>query len=770
MQNLRALPVVHSLLEKGQYKQAILIVQDYIDVLTPYIDFKFPDPAEIDEETCFSICKIFLYKKEYSKAISYGLRARTLLKHMDDFLFQSFVFRAMDELYARVENGINNDFTSQIKEFVLSHIASESYSDAVLGYLAHIKEFDLLSQKLKEISLTDIDCKEILSILYQKYPVQLREILCECEVQNSSFFEFVIDSYVLNKTDDEVKAFVNSLPWQQKYTACLYLEDTHNLPLEMDDEKCNQILDGTWKNELLSTYLVKNNKTNFKILETMAKSRAPYMALVNSFMNLGTTNDSLYRNNKSLINGKEWTRFMEFASLGMIHKDSNDPFEILKELLPSVESSSGEAGALMALGLMTAGKNDRDVIDYFTLLLNSESNEIVFGACIGLGLCALETGRVDLFEKLKHFFHEDNSIMHESALYAIGLIFASIDDAQVVVDFIKSIHDTTDFPRVKRVCGLATALIYSLNEKEVEPEKYLQSTDASVRAMGLLSLGSAYVATSNFDIIEKVLPFVNDGDDETKKAAVIALSLIGYDDYEVTSYCIMPLAENHNPFVRATAALCLGFFHSGICNAEIGNILEALLYDSDDLVKQSAAIGVGFAMAQSNPTLSTNYKRIMDRLNYIIVNRGESQCVKIGASLGRGIAETSGRSAVFSLKNLGGQVITSRVAGAMMFLFSWYWYPLMPCVSLCHLPTPLFFFDQNLEETDDFLMNSEIYYDYIVKLPEIKKSRKFKPNKSQESTKDITENAKEKLRSGDRLPYKEKLFKDLGTGFFFKER
>lgn len=767
METLRALPVINSFLVSGNAKKAISILREYVEVLAPYITFDFPTPNLLNPEDCLVLCKLFLLRKDYPKAIAYGMKAKPLLNTLDPFYFDSLVFRMMEELVLRANE--SDPYTQEIREFIIEYIRDDQTSDALLGYLARIREFDTLKSKLVELSEGDIDCSEILIILHEIAPKEILEILVDCSIKNPTFFQHVIDALVTSKMDEKLKILISELSWEKMYNACFYLEDTHQYPLELENENANFILSGQWKQEILSNFLFKNNKTNFKFLESMSKARAPYIALVNSFMNAGTTNDSLYRNNKNLISGKDWNRFLELASLGMIHQGNYDPFEILKELLPSLESSSGEAGALMALGIMNAGRNDEEANEYYLNWLNSNSEDIVFGSCIGLGLNAMESGNKQLFERLKSLFSADNTITQESALYSAGLIFAGTEDKEVV-DFIRSIHDNTDFPRVRRVAGLAIALIFCFGDNRTDLLNYLNSDDASIRSMGLLALGSAYAATANLDIIGKILPFIDDRDDETKRSAVIAISLIGYGDHEIKNSCIIPLAENHNTFVRATAALCLGFFNSGLCDIEVCCILEAMLYDTEDLVKQNACIGAGFALMQGNPTLIPNYKRTLDKMNMIIASRTESQCCKIGASIGRAISEASGKSSIFSLKNFSGQVLSSKVIGALMFLFSWYWFPLIPCVALCLHPTPIFFFDQNLDETDDTFVNSESNYDYLVRLPELKKSRKFKQSKTPDQTKDILEPAKMNLKSGDKLNYKERLIRDAGTGIIFKDK
>lgn len=764
MESIYSLPAIYNLLSTGEYAQAFTLVEKHIEILSPQLQLSLPEDISFEPEICLVLSKFYLIRREYSQAVAYALKSKSVLHTLDAFYFDSLIYRMMEQLLITQEHG-------ELREFVLELIKDDALDDSLIGYLVQIKQYDILKEKVVLLSRSEIECKDILQILMEQAPKEMAEILLECSTDNECFMEHVIDALVVKKDYARLQSFVSELPWEKMYAACFYIEDTHHIAdLEIDNENAKFILSGDWKQEILSNFLFKNNKTNFKFLESLSKARAPYMALSNSIMNAGTTNDTLYRNNKSLISGKDWTKFIEISSLGMIHQGNIDPFEILKEILPSLESSSGEPGALMALGIMNAGKNEEETTEYLLNWIDNGSDQLIFGACIGLGLNTMESCNMQLYERLKALFSVDNTIAQESALYAIGLIFSSSENRDVL-DFIRSIHDKTDFPRVKRVCGLATALINIMTDDREELFDSLDSADSSIRSMALLSLGAAYTATSNLKVIEKILPFVNDGDDEAKRSAVIAIALIGYGDINLKQSCLIPLAENHNPFVRSAAALVLGFFNAGTCDFEVSSILEALLYDSDDLVKQSACIGCGFCLMQGNPSLIPNYKRTMDRINYIIVSRVESSCSKIGALLGRSIAETSGKAAIFSIKNFSDQVISTKVAGALLFLFFWYWYPCLPCLSLCLHPTPLYFFDENLDETDHFFMNSDIYYYYLVKLPELKKSRKFKPSKSSTpENKDILDPVKVGLKSGDKLSFKERSVSNLGTGILFRKK
>lgn len=762
MESLQTIRTINYYLNVKQYDEAFCLIDTFLEVLAPHISVSCEDLPD-NSLYYLTLCKLYLVRQEYPKAIEFGLKAKNDLKNLNEFFFQTLVYRMMEQL-------INTQEKGELREYVLNLIKDDELSDSLLGFLVSIKEFDLLKEKVILLSNSFIpNTKIVLQILVEIAHKELMEILPHCNYQNSEFLELVVDSLIFKNDLKTLKDIISSLSWDKMYSICFYIEDNHKISLNLENNNANFILSGEWKKEILSNFLFKNNKTNFKFIESLSKARVPYISLCNSIMNAGSTNDSLFRNNRNIVTGKSWTRFLEFASIGIIYQTNVAPFEILKEVLPTVDTSMGEAGALLALGIMSAGKLDEEVNLYLAALLENTSDEMVFGACLGIGLNMLESKDDELFEKMKHLFTIDNTISQESALYSIGLIYASSGDKKVL-DFITSVHEKTDFLRVKRVCGLASSLVNIMVDETKHLFYLLKSDDASKRSMALMSLGTAYCATSNVNVIDIILPFVNDGDDDVKRSAVIAIGLIGYGDDDIKTICLIPLAENHNIFVRSAAALVLGFNSCGTCDNEICALLEAMLYDSDDLVKQSACIGLGFALVQGNPTLIPNYKRVLDRINYMIVSRNESSCVKIGAAMGRSFAESAGKAGIFTLKNFSGQIISTNVIGAVMFLYSWYWMPCIPMIALCLHPTPLFFFDENLNETDHFFMNSDKHYNYLVKLPELKKSRKFKQTKTVTENKDVMEPCKNGLKSGDTLTYKERLSSDLGLGIIFKKK
>ncbi|KAI5152039.1 26S proteasome regulatory subunit N2, partial [Enteropsectra breve] len=803
---------VYQLVEQEQFIDALNIIEDSVELYAPHVIHSFPQNLSLPEQQSLVLAKLYLTEQKYPECVAHALRAKNLLCSLDASLRNCLIFHMMEYLLVLQERKVSreieklaestnyedqsfsNEFYQALKDFVVENIKNDKANASSVGYLADIGEIRLCAEKLLELSTENSD-PNILHIV-DEYWDEIHQVFLQMQNLNLPFLKATVDAYIYKSSgkynedsDSNAKLveFLNALPWDKMYQACFYIEDTYGLNLVLNNENANFILSGDWKNEILSNFMFQNSKTSFKFIEAMGKYRAPYVSLCNCLMNAGTTNDTLYRNNKTVSSAREWTRFMDYAAIGLIHQGNVNPFDILKEMLPSMEDNSGEPAALMALGSMAVGHCDKEITDFLLNWVESPQDEMVFGACMGIGLNMLGSCDTSIIERLKALFSVDSTIVQESAIYAIGLICASSKNKEIhreILDFLSTVFSKTDFIRVKRVCGVASALVnirstkgayfdinYNhqtdknnisndindsindnsdisdiINNKNTFICNDLNAEEPLIRASTINSLALEYAGTGDLEVVEKLLPFINDPDNDVKREAVIAIGFIGYEDREITESCLMPLAQNHNMHVRSAAATVLGLFNSGLCSNSVCDALEAMLYDSEELVRQGAAMGLGFALAQANPALVSNYERKLGQINQMIAGKSEGAGAKIGAALGRAFSEVGGRSAIFSLRNLSGRIETKRVAGAMLFLQSWYWYPLMSCIGMCILPTPIFFYDENLDENGFTYENDQKFFDFLVKMPESKKSRKYKKNKSPEDTRDLYTPAPEGLK------------------------
>jgi 26S proteasome regulatory subunit N2 len=784
MQALRILPNIKLLLRDKREEEAIEMIDAHLDVVAPHLREEIERVELETPQASLCLSKVHFLLQNYDRAIEYAMGAGSLLVDDGSFYYRALMHRMMDAV------GSNK----KVRSFIIKLIRAEDVSDSLIGYLFSIRAYDLLKKVLiKHINGVE-DCGELIELLVRLATEEdvlsdVYQLLVEINILKEPFIFYLVDALFYFDEQDAIKGLLSELARKDIllcYRVAFYIEDTYTSELEVEDPRVMSLLSGEVKRRALSSFLLEKNLTCFKFLESIARTRTSYLAHINALMNLGTSNDTFYRSNTEIFSqSKEWAKFSEVATLGMMHPRDANPYEILKNYLPD-ETSQREGGALMALGLMRAGTWCKEDTGYLLYFLEAESNfnlELVHGACLGLGLVNLGLGDAELLERLKTFSKLDQTLLIESGVYGMGLVGQGTCNYELMEE-IAVLAKETEFERVKRAAGVAASLIvmfsegafYSDNEAKMgssEPRSHigrmLADKDAAVRCSGLLSLGSAYVGKGRLSIISVLLPYLNDGDDDVRRAAVIAIALVCCNDRDLLVGTLEPLSENHNFYVRAAVALCLGLLLAGTGDGVCCNILEALMYDSNGLVRQAACMGVGFLVMQCNPSLVPNYKRIMNKLNKMIVDKNEESSVELGAVFGRGLSEAGGRNVVFGVRNLSGKISGRMVTGAIMFLHYWYWYPFLNMVSLCALPTAIFCFNENLEEEEISIETPDEYHSLLVRLPDMKKTRRFRQKTAEE--KEVVTKAENVLKSGSRCTLHQMRRCGIkAPGFFFVKK
>ncbi|KAG5859487.1 hypothetical protein KMI_06g10090 [Encephalitozoon hellem] len=785
MQTIRILPNIKALLRDGKEAEAVDVINMHVDVIAPYIKDDLKHIKSDDPKTSLCLSKIYFVLGDYDKAIEYALRAGDLLVDDGSFYYTSIVYHMMDSV------DMNSD--SKVRDFVLRVIRTEEVDDSLIGYLFSIKAYELLKEALVQHMSGENDYRKLLDLLISLGEEEgcLKEIygmFAEIGPRSKPFIFYVVDAYFYLEDIEKVKELIEKLIKEDIllcYEVAFYIEDNYSPEIDVSHEKVMFILNGEFKKKILGAFLLEKNLTSFKFLESIARTRTHYLGLANSLMNLGTSNDTFYRSNADIFGqSSEWAKFCEVSSIGMIHLFNSNPYEILKNYLPS-EVSQKEGGALMALGLIKAGTFSEEDTEYLLYFLDTEDTltpELAYGVCLGLGLINMGSANNEILSKLKELSKVDRTLLVEASVYGMGMLGLNSWNVEILED-LKAIGCDTEFERVKRAVGVSLSLVLMFSEEMFYDEdtasngefknyinELLSDKDSIMRAGGVLSLGSAFVGTGRLSVISSLLPYINDGDDDVKRAAVIAIGLVCCDDRDLLVGTLEPLSENHNFFVRAAVATVLGLFLSGTGDKVCTNILEALMYDSNNLVRQSACIGAGFITMQCNPELIPNYKRIIERLNKLIVDKKESGAVELGAVFGRGLSEAGGRNIIFSVRNMSGITSADRIAGAILFLHYWYWYPLISMVSLCALPTSIFCFNEDLEEENIEIPTSGRYDNLLIRLPDTKKARRFKQRPKED--KEVITESPSVLTSGSRCTIKqrEECGLDSPAIFFVKKK
>ena len=591
---------------------------------------------------------------------------------------------------------------------------------------------------------------------------------------------FKIDNLARRGDVDALQLLVDNARYPASHEVSYYMYE--NYPFLSRLLKGNDIVDGSLQRRTYLDFLAKNNRTDFNFLNNLGRYNNKFdsrvvTVLSNSIMNMGTTNDSLYRLNTDLIlNTKPWNRFIGIASIGNIHLGNENPYEILQKYLPN-EGDLKRGGSLFALGLIKRMEFKVEDVQFFSTFLADRSlgGEIHYGAALGLGVVAMGSLDVEILEGLiKHIQQKSELNVREGLLLSIGMVSAghaasppgverkgecgACDDA----DARKCTKDAEgpcrqEDPRknpggrsrdeMVRLCE--AMLLEMCRESEHEREAMsagigfvlsvigtermlpdlVQDKNEVVKYCGALATGAAFVGTGDLEVVSQLLDLTNDGDDNVKRAAVFGIGLVCSADAGLLLSLLRPLAGSHCPSIRATVALTLGFFMCGTGDMEASNVIEALLYDTSSLVVQQAGLGLGFLLMQCNSHINRNFRRMVEKLNSLTTERAEDCSFKFGAVLGRSLMGAGGTNVVFSVLNAMNRVETSRVVGAVLFFQYWFWYPLFPFVSLCMKPTGFFVFDENLCLVDHEIRvgTKRSAFDYeCIKIEEPRRQRRFK--------------------------------------------
>lgn len=493
------------------------------------------------------------------------------------------------------------------------------------------------------------------------------------------------------------------------------------------------ILSGDKPRELLLQFLYRNNNIDRYILQTTksfvnAKSSHQHtgMTFSHAIMQCGTSNDDFLRNNMEFLgHASNWSKFSATSSLGLIHMGQvKDSKQLLSAYLPKEDPAAGssssatpspysEGGSLFALGLVHANHGDQEIMNYLQRqLAAANANEVVqHGAALGIGVCGLASRELETYEALKGVLFADNAVAGEAAALAMGLIMAGTCRAEYVEELIQYAHDT-QHEKIIRALGLGISMmVYGLeDEADLVISHLLEDKDPILRYGGVYAVGMAYSGTSNNEKIKKLLHVaVSDTNDDVRRAAVIAIGFLCFKKPEQVPKIVKLLCESYNPHVRFGAAMALGISCASSGGTRVAKeaveLLEPLVADMSDFVRQAALVALSMIMIQATEMMDEKVSQIRSLYAKIIADKREDSMTKFGAMLGQGILDAGGRnltiqlaSSTFSGANPDDPSNPSSatlhpsmpaVLGLALFSQYWYWFPMTNFVGLAFAPTHL---------------------------------------------------------------------------------
>ncbi|KAJ9150323.1 26S proteasome regulatory subunit RPN2 [Pleurostoma richardsiae] len=476
------------------------------------------------------------------------------------------------------------------------------------------------------------------------------------------------------------------------------------------------ILDGSKGIKLNLEFLYRNNHSDMTILNKVRDSLESRNSIFhtavtfcNAFMNAGTTHDKFFRDNLEWL-GKavNWSKFTATAALGVIHRGNlSQSRKLLEPYLPrqgGINSGSifSQGGALYAYGLIHAN-HGADALDYLRTQFSAAEEEVIqHGGALGLGIAGMATGSEPIFENLKDVLYADSALNGEAVGLAMGLIMLGTGNANALQIMFTYAHETTH-EKIVRGCAIGMALIMFGRQEgaDVMIEGLLNDPDPTLRYGGILTIAMAYCGTGSNKAIRKLLhTAVSDVNDDVRRIAVMSLGFILFRKPGSVPRMVELLSESYNPHVRYGSAMALGISCAGTGLDEAIDLLEPMMKDPTDFVRQGALIALSMIMIQQNEVMNPKVAAIRKTLKKVVGDRHEDAMTKFGASIALGIIDAGGRNCTIGLQTQTGNLNMAGIVGMAVFTQYWYWFPFTHFLSLSFAPTSIIGLDHDLEIPD----------------------------------------------------------------------
>jgi 26S proteasome regulatory subunit N2 len=581
------------------------------------------------------------------------------------------------------------------------------------------------------------------------------------------------------ETETEPKESDQLLTDTEQQEATTMVSRTKQKPATEEEKKSftliRHILRGTKSIELNLEFLYRNNHTDKTVLNKIRDSLEARNSIfhtgvtfANAFMNSGTTNDSFFRENLDWL-GKavNWSKFTATAALGVIHRGNiTQGQKLLEPYLPRESSMSGsvysQGGSLFALGLIYTN-HGTDVLEYLRTNFNRATEEVVqHGGALGLGVAGMATGSDQIYEDLKHVLYSDSAINGEAVGLSMGLVMLGTGNIKALEDMIQYAHDT-QHEKIVRGLAMGMALVMYARQEAADEliNGLLEDPDATLRYGGIMTLALAYCGTGSNKAVRKLLHVaVSDVSDDVRRVAVMSLGFVLFRKPGSVPRMVELLAESYNPHVRYGATMALGIACAGTGLDEAIDLLEPMMKDSVDFVRQGALISLAMILVQQNEAMNPKVATIRKQLAKVIADRHEDAMAKFGCALALGIIDAGGRNCTISLQTQTGNLNMSAIVGMAVFTQYWYWFPLTHFLSLAFTPTSIIGVDHDLE-IPSFKFHSNTRPSMFDYPPEQEVKTEEAPEKVKTAVLSTTAQAKRRRQAKERQARRESMSMDI---------
>ncbi|CAH8442986.1 unnamed protein product [Heterobilharzia americana] len=470
------------------------------------------------------------------------------------------------------------------------------------------------------------------------------------------------------------------------------------------------ILSGDKVIELHLQFLIRNNKADLRLLERIrdeVRHSVTHNATViaNGIMHCGTTSDQFLRDHLNWLGrAVNWAKFTATATLGVIHKGhEKEALRLMSAYLPKDASGSSgsvytEGGGLFALGLIHANHGGTMTEYLLKQCKEATAEPVRHGACLGLGLAAMGTGREDVYDQIKLNLYQDDAITGEAAGIGIGLVMLGTGSPRAIEDLLGYAKETAHEKIIRGVAlGIALVMYGRVEQADELIDNLIVDNDPILRWSGMATIAMAYCGTGNNQAVKRLLhAAVSDTNDDVRRWAVTALGFVLFKSPEQVPSLVSLLVESYHPHLRYGAAMAVGIACAGTALKEAVNLLETLHEGTVPFVRQGALIANAMVLIQQNAVTCPKSVDFRQKLLKIIGDRHEDLLAKFGAIIACGILDAGGCNMTISLQTRTGNSNMAAAVGLLIFQNFWFWHPLTNFISLAFTPTALIALNKDL--------------------------------------------------------------------------
>jgi len=388
---------------------------------------------------------------------------------------------------------------------------------------------------------------------------------------------------------------------------------------------------------------------------------------------------------------------------------------------------------------------------------------ISHGACLGVGLTAMGSCDLAILNELKEVLNTDSAVAGEAAGIAMGLVLVGTgagnrhhslgnnnyqeDIAELVME-LKNYARETHHEKIIRGIAIGLAVMNYGQEENADAliEEMRSDRDPVMRYGAMYTLSLAYCGTGSNKAIRILLhTAVSDVSDDVRMAAVIGLAFVLFKTPERVPQLVKLLMESFNPHVRYASCMAVGIAMAGTGDSDSIAMLEPMIEDMTDYVRQGALMGTAMIYMQKSDTCNgRKIRSFREKLATIISEKHQSTLTKMGAILATGILDAGGRNCSINLGSRNGFIKMSSAVGLALWLQHWHWYPMMHMFSLVLSPTCTIGLNKDFKYPKNFeiICNAKpSQFAYPKKLEEKKEEKKKRVE-----TVTLSTTAKEKAR------------------------